>query len=101
MKYKVEAIIPCHFKPTIYNNKDSVTCSKDIQISENRGYNPQILWSIDIPKCQRNSMEKRTVFSTKGDGTTEQPNGKKRLIISHHIQKLTTDNGPTSKVAEQ
>lgn len=22
-------------------------------------------------------MEKRTVFSTKGDGTTEQPNGKK------------------------
>ena len=36
-------------------------------------------------------METRTVFSTKGDGTTEQPNGKKeRLIISHHIQKLTT-----------
>ena len=34
-------------------------------------------------------MEKWTVFSTKGDGTTEQPNGKKD-IIAYHIQKLTT-----------
>ena len=50
-------------------------------------YYSQLIFHKNVKQTQW----RKEVFSAKGDGAPEQPNGKKeRLIISHHIQKLTT-----------
>lgn len=90
MKYKVEAIIPCHFKPTIYNNthKDSVILSwlyRYQRTEDNHKYYGQLIFQKMSKKL---NGEKNSLFY-KGWRNNWTAKWKKKRLIIHTIYSNT------------